>query len=80
MKDEIDLLNQAAFEIKRLREQNSLMSARLEMFDKCMLLLHTEPKYPNRGFEEDLVWKIEKQIAVSLQTERAGTGTAKNEL
>lgn len=57
------MLQQAATEIKSLRRQNELMAARLEVFDKCMLLLHTPPAYPSQGMSPDLVWQIEKYVA-----------------
>lgn len=60
MKDEADLLAEAAREIKSLRSQNQLMSARLEMFDSMMTVLHTEPARKSQGMAPDLVWEIEK--------------------
>lgn len=60
-----DLLKSAALEIKQLRTQNNLMAARLEVFDKMMLLLHTAPNYPSQVMGEDLVWKIDKYIAAN---------------
>lgn len=62
MSTELDLLQRSAMEIKTLRSQNQLMSARLEMFDKMMVLLHTEPNYPGMGASPDVVWEIQKYI------------------
>lgn len=63
MTNETMLLQQAAEELRQLRKQNEIMSARLEMFDKCMLLLHTPPSYQNQGMSPDLVWEIEKHLS-----------------
>lgn len=60
--ENVELLQQAASEIRSLRSQNKLLSARLDMFDKCMVLLHTAPAYPGLGAGEDIAWKIDKAI------------------
>ncbi len=62
MTEETQLLQDAAFEIKSLRRQNDLMSARLQMFDAIMLLLHTEPAHQSQGMSPDIVAQIEKYI------------------
>jgi hypothetical protein len=62
MTEEQQLLQSASIEIKQLRNENQLMSARLDTFDSIMLLFRTEPNYGNRGMTEDLVWKIEKYL------------------
>jgi hypothetical protein len=59
---EIYLLRQASIEIKRLRQQNQIMSARLEMFDQLMLLFHTQPNYPSQGMSPDIVYDIDKLL------------------
>lgn len=68
MSTELDLLKRSATEIKTLRSQNQLMSARLEMFDKMMVLLHTEPNYPGMGASPDVVYEIERHIDRESQT------------
>jgi len=62
MTTEQELLQRAVTEINILRRQNELMSAKLEMFDKCVLLLHTSPNYPSQGMSPDLVWEIQKSL------------------
>lgn len=62
MKQETRLLQEAANEIKQLRQENAIMGARLDMFDKMILLFETMPAYRGMGMGEDLVWKIEKHI------------------
>jgi hypothetical protein len=63
MTQEQQMLQEAASEIRNLRRQNELMAAKLDMFDKCMLLLHTPPTYPSQGMSPDLVWQIDKYLA-----------------
>lgn len=60
MKEESDLLKEAVVEIRTLRNQNQLMSARLDMFDSVMAVLHTEIARKSQGMSPDLVWEIEK--------------------
>lgn len=63
----ISLLTEAKSEIKSLRHQNELMSARLEMFDTMMRLFHTTPNYGSNGMSHpDIVWSIEKFITSKL--------------
>ncbi len=62
MEREIDLLKAAATEIRILRNENKLLSARLDMFDKMMLLLHTAPEYTRQGISLDLIYEIETFI------------------
>lgn len=63
------LLKSAAEEIKSLRRQNELMSARLDMFDRIFVLLHTSPSYPGQGMSVDIVWEIEKHIRETYKGE-----------
>lgn len=56
----LQLLNQSVSEIRQLRQENNLMAARLDMFDKMILLFDTQPNYRGQGMSEDLCWKIEK--------------------
>lgn len=62
MNEESQLLKSAIVEIKSLRSRNQLLTARVDMFDECMLLLRTNLNYQNQGMSEDLVWKMEKFI------------------
>jgi hypothetical protein len=56
------LLLKAAEEIKTIRRQNELMAARLDVFDKMILLLHTPPNYPGHGMGEDIAWQIDEYL------------------
>jgi hypothetical protein len=63
MKQEIELLKDASNEIKSLRSQNNHMAARLDMFDKCVLLLTANIQGNSQGISPDVVWAIDKFIA-----------------
>lgn len=63
-KESIYLLKQASFEIKNLRRTNDIQSARLEMFDSMMQLLHTKPAQESKGMSPDLVYQIDKFVNV----------------
>lgn len=57
------LLEHASNEIKHLRRQNELMSARLGMFDDMMRLLHSNLNYDNSGMmSPDWVYEIDKYL------------------
>lgn len=62
MEDELIMLREAANEIRSLRRQNELMSARLDVFDSMMAVLHTPIATKSQGMSPDLVWKIEKYL------------------
>jgi hypothetical protein len=59
---ELVLLFQASQEIKKLRRENELMSARLNMFDTITKMLHTNFEQRNGGMTPDLVWEIDKFV------------------
>lgn len=61
--DDINLLNEAAGEITRLRAQNQMQGARLQMFDDLMLVFRSAPNYPQSGMmAEDIVWKLNQAV------------------
>ena len=66
MTKELQLLQEASNEIKRLRNSNNLMAARLDTFDKCVLLLTAHLEGGQTGMSPDLVWEIDQFI----QTEK----------
>lgn len=60
-----ELLQDASKEILRLRRDNSIYSARLQMFDDMMLLFRTQPSWGSgmvSGAGEDIAWRIERFI------------------
>lgn len=67
MTEEQILLQEAARELRSLRRANELMAARLDTFDKCILLLQTIPVYQGQGMSEDLAWKIERHLKDSSE-------------
>jgi len=58
MSQETQILKDAVREIKMLRTQNEFMAARLEMFDKCMLLFNTQPNCQSKGMSEGLTYPM----------------------
>jgi hypothetical protein len=68
MKEETQMLREAAMEIKNLRRQNELMAARLDVFDSMMAVLHTPIAMKSQGMSPDLVWEIEKYLDKQPQT------------
>lgn len=66
--EELEMLREAANEIRSLRRQNELMSARLDVFDSMMAVLHTPIAIKSQGASPDLVWKIEKYLDKQPQT------------
>lgn len=50
MTNETELLKRASNEIKSLRSQNEIMSARLQMFDQMMLVFQTYPQGLSLGY------------------------------
>lgn len=63
------LLQQSAQEIKSLRKQNELMTARLDMFDDMMMLFSTIPAQSGRTMSPDIVYEIEKHLEAKKQTQ-----------
>lgn len=63
-----DLLKEAIFEIKSLRNQLQLANARLEMFDAIQAMLHTDIARRGNGMSEDIVAKIEMHLRSSEGT------------
>lgn len=62
MNESIMLLQQAADEIKLLRQQNHNMAARLKMFDDIMLVLGTPPPWTAKPKERDLLDEIKNHV------------------
>lgn len=54
------ILNDAKNEIKRLRQQNQLMGARLGVFDQMMQLFNNYPQNGGLSASPDVVYEIER--------------------
>lgn len=62
--NEKELLTYALREIKSLRRQNEINSARLNMFDDIMSALHGQPaKQKGELMHPDIVYEIEKHLS-----------------
>ena len=60
---EKSLLSQSIGEIKSLRRSNELMSARLQMFDDMMSVLHGQAGFRDRGgMSPDVVFDLEAAL------------------
>jgi len=66
-KETLYILKNAASEINQLRQANNLMGARLDMFDKMMSLFQTAPFQQGQGYSPDIVYDINKLVAVHEQ-------------
>lgn len=62
--DKFELLKRANEEIKTLRAQNQLMSARLGVFDDMMMMLKSAACYPayTGAVHPDVVHELEKSM------------------
>jgi len=71
---EVSLLKEAAREIEQLRNQNRIMSARLDMFDNIQVMLRTDYQSGrSMGMVPDIVWEINRHLenmAGELATEK----------
>lgn len=56
------LLQQASDEIKQLRYENQMMSARLEVFDNVMLLFKSYPRETGIIAKPDICYDIKKYL------------------
>ena len=70
MTPELELLQRASNEIKGLRNSNNLMAARLDMFDKCVLLLTANIQSSGQGMSPDIAWEIDNMIATENERQR----------
>lgn len=64
------ILNEALHEIARLRRQNEILSAKVEVMDLFAVVLHTKPSYPNECASVDVAWQIQKEIDLINEEER----------
>lgn len=60
---ELEVLEDASREIKMLRRQLELKSARLDMFDSINAMLHTDLATKQQGMSPDVCAQLDKFIA-----------------
>ncbi len=58
----IELLKEAEAQILRLRRTNEILSAKMEVFDSLICVLHTAPASRSQGAEEDIAWRLRQTI------------------
>jgi len=63
----VALLQRSANEIKALRNENQIMSARLGMFDNIMSLFNASKNQQGGMYAPDVVYEIEKEIACAKE-------------
>lgn len=63
----ISTMREAQHEIQGLRRSNEVLSAKVEVFESMMCLLHTQPATRSMGASPDVVFALEKRI---LELER----------
>lgn len=61
-KDEKNMMETAVHEIRSLRRQNEILSAKVEVFDSIMQVLHTSPATRSQGMSPDIAWQMEKHL------------------
>lgn len=62
MDETTKLLRNAAAEIRILRRQNEILSAKVEVMDAFMCVLHTTPARSSQGMTPDLAWSIDRHL------------------
>jgi len=63
MSELIETLKEAQREIQQLRRRNEILSAKVEVMDSFMCVLHTAPAQQSQAFSPDVVFAMEKHIA-----------------
>ena len=63
MSELIETLKEAQREIQQLRRRNEILSAKVEVMDSFMCVLHTAPAQHTQAFAPDIVFGLEKHIA-----------------
>lgn len=71
-----ELLNDARHEIISLRRRNEILSAKVEVFDSLMCLLHTSPAQHSQAMSPDVAWQIEKGLEELKTNQNQGSGIA----
>lgn len=60
--DLCNLLADARFEIEQLRRRNEILSAKVEVFDSMMQMLHTRPAERPQACAPDVAFELQKLI------------------
>lgn len=75
MRQEEELLKRASDQIKGLRQQNSIMGARLNMFDQCMQLVNVRNNTGGGDMcvSNDITYEIDRFIEFRDSENKKGT-------
>ena len=57
-----DLMTQAIDEIRTLRRENEILSAKVDVMDLFAMVLHTTPAHRSQGASVDIAWQMQKAI------------------
>lgn len=68
-KEEKSMMETAIHEIRSLRRTNEVLSAKVEVFDSMMQVLHTSPATRNQGMSPDIAWQMEKHLSEQRKEE-----------
>lgn len=71
--EEQQLLEKSASEIRMLRSQNQVLSARLNMFDQMMVLLNTQPHQVFAAAGRDIAYEIDRYVKGQQSTGESNT-------
>ena len=63
-------MQRCAEEIRQLRKSNAELAPKADAYDALLQVLNMIPQ-PSRGYGEDLVWKLEKEIAELQEADQA---------
>ena len=63
MNELIQTLKDAQDEIRELRRRNEILSAKVEVMDSIMCVLHTKPAERLQGAGIDVVYEMQKHIS-----------------
>ena len=67
-----DTLLTAKHTIERLRHQNEILGAKVEVMELFACVLHTRPAESCRGSEVDIVWEIDRELKRLEMLEKKG--------
>jgi len=79
-KEASDLLTSAMYEIRGLRQENSILRARVDTMDTMERFLFAQAPSRSMGASEDLAWAIERHLEAAKKDEVREPRTAAGSL
>lgn len=68
MNSTVQLLTEAAQEIRQLRQKNEILNAKVEVMELFACVLHTSPAQHIRVMAIDIVHQLEKEAEIHAST------------